>query len=138
MVPVLDKQITEVFEEAQHEQFLDGKSDLFDMIKVLDGLEERFKELEATSIKYNKWQEVLETQPTVFKDLEDAREQLNLRSLMWHSLDKWQSMSEKWLKTPFSNVDAQGIAKTAETYFKTAMRLEKSLDPNPIQVKLKE
>lgn len=51
---------------------------------------------------------------------------------MWHSLDKWQTMSEKWLKTPFSNVDAKDIGKTAENYFRTAMRLEKTLDPNPI------
>jgi len=57
---------------------------------------------------------------------------------MWKSLDDWQTMSEKWFKTPFSNVDAAHIAEKAERYFKTCMRLEKSLDPNPIQVKLKE
>ena len=47
-------------------------------------------------------------------------------------------MSEKWFKTPFNNVDAAHISEKAERYYKTCMRLEKSLDPNPIQVKLKE
>lgn len=55
LVPKLDKEITEIFEEAQHAQFLDGKSDLFEMIKVLEALEVRFKELETRSMTYNKW-----------------------------------------------------------------------------------
>ena len=108
------------------------------MIKVLEALEVRFKELETRSMTYNKWQEVLETQPTVFENLDAARDELGLRCLMWKSLDDWQSMSEKWFKTPFNNVDAAHISEKAERYYKTCMRLEKSLDPNPIQVKLKE
>lgn len=80
----------------------------------------------------------METQPTVFENLDAARDELGLRCLMWKSLDDWQSMSEKWFKTPFSNVDAAHISEKAERYYKTCMRLEKSLDPNPIQVKLKE
>ena len=51
---------------------------------------------------------------------------------MWNSLDKWNGMSETWLKTPFGNVDAVDIADKAERYFKTCMKLEKNLDPNPI------
>jgi hypothetical protein len=47
-------------------------------------------------------------------------------------------MSEKWFKTPFSNVDAGEISDKSDRYFKTCMRLEKSLDANPIQEKLKE
>ena len=43
------------------------------MIKVLGEITTRFEGLEATSIKYNKWQEVLETQPTVFENLEEAK-----------------------------------------------------------------
>lgn len=60
-MPKLDKEISEIFEEAQDKQFLDGKSDLFEMIKILEALEVRFKELEDRSSTYNKWQEVLET-----------------------------------------------------------------------------
>jgi hypothetical protein len=98
LVPKLDKEINELYEEAQHKQFLDGKSDMFEMLKVLDGIEARFKELETRSITYNKWQEVLETQPTVFENLDGTREELSLRCLMWRSLNEWGDMCESWYK----------------------------------------
>lgn len=61
LVPKLNVEINDLFEEGQDKQFLDGKSDMFEMIKKLDGIEDRLKELEERSEKYNKWQEVLET-----------------------------------------------------------------------------
>jgi dynein heavy chain, axonemal len=132
LVPKLDKEINQIFEESKNPKFLDGKSELFEMLKVLKDIEDRFKELEARSNKYNKWQEVLDTQPTVFENLDTARDELGLRCLMWRSLNDWNDMSEKWFKTPFGSVDAAFIADKAERYYKTCMRLEKSLDPNPI------
>lgn len=41
------------------------------------------------------------------------------------------------MKTQFSEVDAKGITTLAEKFAKNCMRLEKNLDPNPIQEKLK-
>ena len=111
---------------------MSGTSDMFEIIKELDNIEAQFKEAEATSLKYNKWQEVLETQPTVFKNLEDCREQLTLRCLMWRSLSQWQDLNEEWYKTVFASVDAKAIAKEADKFIKICVRLEKNLDPNPI------
>lgn len=110
-MPKLNVQINELFEEGQDKQFLDGKSDMFEMIKVLDGIEGRLKELEEKSAKYNKWQEVLETQPTVFENLDAAREEIMLRSLMWNSLSEWEEKCESWYKQPFNIIDSQNIAK---------------------------
>jgi hypothetical protein len=62
---------------------------MFDILRVLLEYEDKFKALEATSLKYNRQQEVLETQPTVFENLDDCREQLTLRCLMWRSLKDW-------------------------------------------------
>ena len=138
LVPKLDKEINALFEEAQDKQFLDGKSDMFEMLKVLDGIEARFKELETRSTTYNKWQEVLETQPTVFENLDGTREEMTLRCLMWRSLNEWGDMCESWYKQPFNIIDSADIANRADRYFKICMRLEKSLDANPIQEKLKD
>jgi dynein heavy chain len=138
LVPKLDKEINELFEEAQDKQFLDGKSDMFEMLKVLDGIEARFKELETRSTTYNKWQEVLETQPTVFENLDGTREEMSLRCLMWRSLNEWGDMCESWYKQPLNIIDSADIAHKAELYYKRCMRLEKSLDANPIQGKLKD
>lgn len=49
---------------------------MFDVLRQLDELEKNFKELEERSMKYNQWQEVLQTQPTVFDNLDQCREDL--------------------------------------------------------------
>ena len=63
---------------------------------------------------------------------------MTLRCLMWRSLNEWQDMMEKWIKTSFGQIDAVEIEKQAEKYSKISVRLEKNLDANPIQVLLKE
>ena len=67
---------------------------MYDMLKSLDELEARFKELEDRSQKYNTWQEVLQTQPTLFENLDTLREDLTLRCLMWRSLKEWEELTE--------------------------------------------
>lgn len=62
---------------------------MFDILRVLLEYEDKFKALETTSLKCNRQQEVLETQPTVFENLDECREQLTLRCLMWRSLKDW-------------------------------------------------
>lgn len=104
----------------------------------MDAIEQQFTELEGNANKYNSWQTVLEAQPTVFENLEACREAINLRCLMWRSLNEWTEMNEIWYKTAFTQVDAKFIASEAEKYTKKVMRLEKSLEANPIQARLKE
>ena len=57
---------------------------------------------------------------------------------MWRSLKEWEELKEKWEKTQFSAIQAKDIAQKADQYAKICMRLEKNLEPNPIQAKLKE
>lgn len=59
---------------------------MFDILKDLSEIEAKFKSLEEESLKYNRWQEVLETQPTIFENLDQARDEITLRCLMWRSL----------------------------------------------------
>lgn len=56
---------------------------------------------------------------------------------MWRSYNTWQIKEKTWYKTPFSQIEAQDIKLEADKYFKTAMKLEKNLDPNVIQEELK-
>jgi DNA repair exonuclease SbcCD ATPase subunit len=109
LVPKLDNEINEHYDKAQDPKYLDGNNieKMFDIIQELNDIEAQFKELEERKDTYNKYQEVLETQQTVFENLEDCREQITLRCLMWNSLDEWSQMNEKWKKTQFSLVDAE-------------------------------
>jgi hypothetical protein len=109
LVPKLDNEINEHYDKAQDPKYLDGNNieKMFDIIQELNDIEAQFKELEERKDTYNKYQEVLETQQTVFENLEDCREQITLRCLMWNSLDEWSQMNEKWKKTQFAQVDAE-------------------------------
>ena len=111
---------------------------MFEVLKILDEKEARFKELEARSLKYNQWQEVLQTAPTIFDELDTLREDLSLRCVMWRSLKEWEELQEMWIKTQFNNIQAKEIAVKADYFAKICLRLEKNLEDNPIQKKLKE
>lgn len=75
---------------------------------------------------------------TVFEFLDEARTEITLRALMWNSLKKWNEMKQDWVTMQFAKIDPQSIAKEADKYFAIAMRLEKTLESNPIQEQLKE
>ena len=136
MIPVLKSQVKRLTDDSTAPAYLDEKSDMAEMIAQLDEKLKQFKELEATGNKYNEWQEQLGTQATVFDDIEQLREEVTNRHLMWHSLDEWQKLQEEYSKTLFVNIDDDAIAKKAEHYAKIANRLEKSLPPNQIQMQL--
>jgi len=93
LIPKLEADINQLLEESLNEKFLDGANmedeNKYKILEELDNIEERFKHLEALKEKYNNWQIVLETQPTVFENLEECREQMQLRCLMWRSLEEW-------------------------------------------------
>jgi hypothetical protein len=91
LIPKLDADINELLEQSIDAKFLDGDQmeNKYPILQELDEIEARFKELEALKEKYNNWQMVLETQPTVFENLEECREQYSLRCLMWRNLERW-------------------------------------------------
>ena len=55
LIPQLNSQIDGLAEEVQNPLFLSGEANMFDMIRTLDELEARYKELENRSMKYNQW-----------------------------------------------------------------------------------
>lgn len=87
---------------------------IFDILRRLDGLEGRFKELEITATKYNQYQEVLQVPATQFANLEKLREQLNLRCLMWRSLNEWEEKTDAWVQEKFGNINAKDIQAKAD------------------------
>lgn len=53
LIPELNNSIKTLHEESQDPMFLSGEANMFEVLKILDEKEARFKELEARSIKYN-------------------------------------------------------------------------------------
>ena len=79
-------------------QFLDKNSEMQTMIKELDEKMERFQKLQETSIKYNKWQEELRTQPTIFSAIDELQQELSARHTLWHSLQEWRELKDGYEK----------------------------------------
>lgn len=54
-IPALDKEINEVFDKSKDKKYLDGDNmeKMFEIINELDAIENHFKSLEETAIKYN-------------------------------------------------------------------------------------
>ena len=55
-------------------KFLEPAENIFKILKEVDRMEESFNELEKRSAKFNEWQEVLQTNLTVFDNLGELRE----------------------------------------------------------------
>ena len=134
----MNNNIHSLHEESLDPIFLSGQSNMFEILKILDEKEARFKDMEKLATKYNQYQEVLQTNPTVFEELDTLREDLNLRCVMWRSLKEWEELQEIWIKTQFNNIQAKEISGKADYYAKICLRLEKNLEDNPIQRKLKD
>jgi len=63
LIPKLDKEINLIFDVSKDPKYLNGENmeKMFDVLKDLSEVEAKFKTLEEESLKYNRWQEVLET-----------------------------------------------------------------------------
>jgi hypothetical protein len=138
LIPDLKDEIELLHNQSKHPAYLDGESPQDLMIKQLEAKEATFRELEARAEKYNNWQIRLETPLTTFDDLDDLREDLLNRCLMWRSLRDWEIYTKKQLATAFNEVDAPVVKEEAEKYAKVVSRLEKTLEDNPITKKLKD
>ena len=64
MIPELNMQVSTLHEESVQPQYLDKNSDMNEMIRQLDDKMATFKKLEETGVKYNVWQEHLNTPTT--------------------------------------------------------------------------
>ena len=82
------------------------------------GINEQVKILEDNAQKYIYYQETLGIETSRFEDLEDLRNDLNMRLAVWNSLEEWQNLTAKWVVTSFANVDAQAIQSRCEHYAK--------------------
>ena len=61
LIPKLIDEISDLNDQTLDPKYLSGESNMFEVLKNLDELETKFKELEERSTKYNQWQEVLQT-----------------------------------------------------------------------------
>lgn len=133
LIPQLNTTVTNLSTESTEAKYLDDKEPMDEIISELDAKVARFKELEATSIKYNSWQETLNVPPTIFNNLDELKSELFNRHLMWHSMQEWDELLKGQTCLAFGKIDAVEIQKQCDKYLKIAIRVGKVLPVNYIQ-----
>lgn len=108
------------------------------MIKELEEKWYKYNELSQRAEKFNRWQVSLETGVTQFGVVQDCYDQLYYRKLLWNSRFEWKTLTEKYKQSLFSNVNDKEISKECDKYSKISGQLERALEPNEIQVELKQ
>ena len=124
-------------EESLLPQYLDKNSDMNEMLKQLGEKMEKFEEMRDTSEKYNGWEEELRTQPTIFSNIEELKEQLEARYTLWKSLHDWREKKDGYEKQLWDEIDDDDIKQNADKYQKITNRLIRVLPSNPIVDELK-
>ena len=112
--------------------FIQQTDDISGVLRQVSILDKEVKKIEETSELYNNYEAILQhTKFTHFEDIELLREEMNLRKLLWTSLQDWKNYTQQWLQLPFSKVDAKEISQLADHYYRNVNRC-KNLPPNPV------
>lgn len=74
---------------------------------------------------------------TVFTQIEELYELVHYRRLLWKSKIEWKKLTDGYKQQLFKDINDKEIAANCDTYAKYCGQLERSLDPNEIQVQLK-
>lgn len=138
LIPELVSEVTTLKEQSTETKYLDITSDQQQMIKELEEKWFKYNELSQRAEKFNRWQVSLETGVTQFGIVQDCYDQLYYRKLLWNSRFEWKTLTEKYKQSLFSNVNDKEITKECDKYSKISGQLERALEPNEIQVELKQ
>lgn len=75
---------------------------------------------------------------TVQSELNDLEQDINLRKLLWESLQNWSKLYRQWSNTVLDALDIDLLQKEVNKFTQNIYMLEKSLPPNNIIPSLKE
>ncbi|KAJ3216110.1 Dynein heavy chain 6, axonemal [Dinochytrium kinnereticum] len=158
----LDKAIGELMAEvgdirnkAQDPMVLNPNSASELVIEFLQDLRDQLDRIENLKKKYEIWSELFKnggsvaamnakTQETPKNaappragELEDTKNEVDLKSTLWMSLREWNGITENWRSIPFDTLIPEDINNQITLYLKTVYNLDKGLPPNDVVPKLK-
>ncbi|CAF0983043.1 unnamed protein product [Adineta steineri] len=111
--------------------------------------QERFNQISKNSTKKrilgdyqitNKYrrQDVTISLPSLYTELTDIEQDINLRKLLWESQQNWTKLYREWTNTVLDAIDIDLLQKEVSKFTQNIYILEKALPPNDIIPKLKE
>ena len=124
---------------VKQDKYLIQTEKLKDILTELENLDKGVSVVVDAADKYKSFEETLQVQPySDFSVIDDLRNEINLRLLLWKSKDEWSSLTQEYLALPFKQINAKEISQKAEYYTKAVYRIEKNLPENDVIHELKK
>ena len=141
----LDAQETEMVAEAtrvrnaaQEEAVLDASSDMDKALSVTTRLAEEVAELKAQASRVARYRQLFRLPERRYPELEESATEVELKHLMWQSLQEWEAVTAEWEASPFHAIDTLAVEETLARFVKTVNRIDRNLPPNKVVDRLKD
>ena len=147
-------EVAEIRNKAQDPMVLNpgARSDL--VINFLDDLRAQLDQLEASKFKFGAWDALFKnggstgpadpTKESVKSsndlknaELEETKNELELKRILWKSLSEWDVITNAWKVAPFDSLNTEEINTQLQSYIKVVYQLDKGLPPNEVVPKLR-
>ncbi|KAJ3105519.1 Dynein heavy chain 6, axonemal [Phlyctochytrium planicorne] len=151
----LMQEVSEIRNRAQDPMVLNPGAKCEIVIKFLEDLRSQLDKIDTLKSKYEQWGELFRSggvasnsvkvdakfiaAPGANKgnDLEETRQEVELKRTLWVSLKEWENLTESWKSQPFDTLSTDDVNTQITAYLKTVYTLDKGLPPNEVVPKLK-
>ncbi|KNE58518.1 hypothetical protein AMAG_04085 [Allomyces macrogynus ATCC 38327] len=131
-------QVNDVRARAQDPMILNPASPVDQVMGYLGDLGQQFTTLLALADQYAEYQAQFKVAPTRSAELEEAKQDLDMKTALWESFQKWDELTRAWDLSPFEKINTEDMAAQINGYMKTIYNLDKGLPPNEVVPKLKQ
>ncbi|XP_055022499.1 LOW QUALITY PROTEIN: dynein axonemal heavy chain 6-like [Boleophthalmus pectinirostris] len=125
----LKQKIMELDHKSQDKQILDINADPAKVRLLLGEIQISVDELCAQAATYMSYQKRFNVE-VKFESLKMLTTKVQLKQLLWDSLEEWDTLQEKWRKSLLSKLDLEMLAAQVTKYSKYANQMEKGLPCN--------
>jgi len=137
LVPKLKDDITGIQGVLLNTMVSDAEADVNEVVAFLKKTRAQVDELDVLRKRYAFYESTLGLPLSRYDQLDEVKQDLNIKSKLWEATDKWRLKSQEWCGMVFESVDPTSISQEVEQYIKVALQAEKALPGNPVAAMLK-
>jgi dynein heavy chain len=131
-VDKINKEATNIRNQAQAELVLDQSQKNEDVIKYMSNLKEELMEQQMGSKRISKFQKLFKVMDSSYQELEDCMMDVDLKLNLWTSKREWGELTQDWGAMKFEDVDVSAMEETVQKFYKNVCKAERGLPPNKV------
>eukprot|EP00761_Pharyngomonas_kirbyi_P008673 gb/GECH01008685.1/.p1 GENE.gb/GECH01008685.1/~~gb/GECH01008685.1/.p1 ORF type:complete len:4033 (+),score=845.30 gb/GECH01008685.1/:1-12099(+) len=133
----IEKDLKATQRKSRESLISDEDQDPQTVISFLEVLDEEINEIKDRIKTYNDYQNKFEAEISSVHILDEVSLEVRNKLKLWKSIQEWQNLSTQWLRTKFSQLQAEDMEEQVSSFSKTAFQMVKALSDNPLSHKLK-